>query len=155
MPFGLFAVRDKRKRQAVRADLFWPIVAEAAASPTASHGAGFAKGTPRRLPPKPVAYYPETHCQASDARLSALRQLGNGRGQADMGNETVRNDEHVQTAVLTLFEGAAPEKNAELKRLWIKYSPRFNERMELAIMGAWGRRLTYYETTRRNRTLIS
>lgn len=59
-------------------------------------------------------------------RLSALRQLGNGGRKADMGNETVRNDEHVQTAVRSLFEGVAPEKNAELKRLWIKYSPRFN-----------------------------
>jgi hypothetical protein len=29
------------------------------------------------------------------------------------------------------------------------------ERMELAVVGTWGRRLTYYETTRRSRTLLS
>lgn len=43
-----------------------------------------------------------------------------------METETVRNDEYVQTAVHALFEGVAPERTAELKDLWEKYSPRFN-----------------------------
>ncbi len=43
-----------------------------------------------------------------------------------MRNETLRNDEQIQTAVRALFEGVAPERNAELKDLWKKYSPRFN-----------------------------
>jgi hypothetical protein len=43
-----------------------------------------------------------------------------------MTEEIVRNDENVQTAVGALFEGVVPEKNAELRELWQKYSPRFN-----------------------------
>lgn len=37
-----------------------------------------------------------------------------------------RNDEVIQTAARNLFEGAAPERLAELKSLWEKYQPRFN-----------------------------
>jgi hypothetical protein len=47
-------------------------------------------------------------------------------GKTDMKIETVRNDDQVQTGVQALFEGVVPEKNAELKDLWKKYSPRFN-----------------------------
>jgi hypothetical protein len=37
-----------------------------------------------------------------------------------------RDDQAVQDAARNLFEGIAPERDAELKALWTKYRPRFN-----------------------------
>ncbi|MDP1766076.1 MAG: phage exclusion protein Lit family protein [Methylotenera sp.] len=41
-------------------------------------------------------------------------------------NNAPRNDEVIQAAARNLFEGAAPERLAELKSFWEKYQPRFN-----------------------------
>lgn len=42
----------------------------------------------------------------------------------------MRNDEQIQSAARSLFEGVLPERQEELRALWSQYSPRFNILMD-------------------------